>query len=420
MNNNNNTDQSYDQTPNTEQHTEYSRNDEASFKYNAYRDDISAEAVVKKKFPSAFFGDNPMPNESPQAYYSRRNAEILLVRDESKRQLRRSANRMGLLLLMYVVISTVLQVCAELIASTLNREFFFETDLGFTVYAAILYLLIYPTTFPIVIGIGDIGEKRTLGSYLRKPLCSPKYICKYLVLGTGTAYAASILINILTKFFTAITNIEVYDPSASECFTSSFDAIVYFIALCVFAPIFEELLFRGTMLAHHLKYGGWHAIIVSSIMFGMFHQNLQQFFYTTVTGIIFALVVVKTGSLVSSMIMHASFNFLAYMQMLSGSFIDNYNELVSGESNIAQGSPLAVVLFTFFSYIPYLIIIAAVIIFIVELKHNPFAYKLPKGDSRLTASEKGYSFFTAPAIIAAIVIIGLTIAFIAFVYPLII
>lgn len=387
-------------------------------KYNAYRNDISAEEAVRKKYPLSFRGDAPLENEPLACFFSRRVDETYLIRNESKKMLRKSANRMGLLLLLYIVISTVLQTSLEIISSYINADFFFNTGIGYTLFIAVAYILIYPVTFPIAIGIGDIGEPRTLRSYLRAPACSAGYMLKSCVVAVGVAYIASIAVNILTALFTAFTGIEIYDPGMSGTFTSVWDAVVYFFALCVFPPVFEELLFRGTMLSHHLKFGGWHAAIVTSVMFGLFHQNLQQFIYTTVTGIVFSVVVIKTGSLLSSMILHFVFNFLAYMQMFSGYLIDNYDELISGEATIAEGSPFAVVLFSFFTYLPYLIIIAAVIILIVDLNKDKSAFYLPKGDSRLTESEKCACFFSAPAVIAACALIGIGIAFVAFVYPI--
>lgn len=325
---------------------------------------------------------------------------------------------MGLLLLLYLLISTSLQIAVSLITSSIGSDFFYQTDIGGTVFMLIVYVLIYPVAFPIAIYIGDIGEKRTLKSYFRKPDCSPWYVLKSAVLAIGAAYVASIAVNIITSMLTDITGIEIYDPGLSDTFTSAFDAVAYFVALCIFAPLFEELFFRGTMLAHHLKFGGWQAVLATSIMFGLFHQNLQQFVYTAVTGVIFALVVIKTGSLIPSVIMHFSFNLIAYLQMLTGYLIDNYDALMSGESTVAEGSPIAVTLFTFFNYLPYLLILAAVIILIVELLYNKGSFRLPSGDSMLTESEKNSCFFSAPAVVAAIAIVGVIIIFYAFVYPI--
>lgn len=388
-----------------------------SAEYNAYRDDLSVEALVKATSPDIFLGDEPFPGEPSAYYHDRRMHELTEMRRQSRRLLRSSANRAGLLLLLYFVISTTLQIVLSLLSISPGGDFW-STDLGATLLMAVAYILVYPATFPIAIYVGDIGEKRTLKSYLRKPDCSPWYILKSAVFAIGAAYLASIAVNIVTSLMTAFTGIEIYDPATATVFTSPLDAVVYFIALCVFAPLFEELFFRGTLLAHHLKFGGWHAVIVSSLMFGLFHQNLQQLVYAAVTGAIFALIVVKTGSLIPSMIIHFSFNLIAYLQMLTGYFIDNYDALISGESTVAEGSPLAVTLFTFFNYLPYLMIIAAIIIFAVDMLSNRSAFHLPCGDSRLTEREKNEAFFGSPAIIAVIAIFGLIIAFYAIFYPM--
>ena len=55
--------------------------------------------------------------------------------------------------------------------------------------------------------------------------------------------------------------------------------------------------------------------------------------------------------------------------------------------------------------------LAAVILIIIELIKNPSAFKMPKGDSGLTAQEKLIAFFTTPAVWATVVTTVLVIIF---------
>ena len=379
---------------------------------NAYRHEPSAETLVKRKYPRAFKGDEPLPAEPASSYYARRNGEVMLVREMSKKNLRGSATRIGLLMLMYIVIMQALGMCVSMIAAGLG---FTESDTALTAVNTIIYVLIYPVSFSVLLMTANVGERHTVRTYFSKPQCSGGYIFKWCVLAIGLTYLASVLFNLLTALFTAITGIEIYSVGSAETFTSVFDMVSQFVILCGFAPFFEELFFRGALLSHHAKYGGWHAVLVTAMMFGLFHQNIQQFVYTAVGGIFMALVVMKTGSVISSMIIHAVLNGLAFMQMLFAYFLDNYNELLAGEAMMPKGPAWAVVMFTFFNALPYLLMLVAVIMIIVELCVNRASFYLPAGDSRLKAGEKAAALFTSPSVIVLLVICAVEMAIYAFV-----
>ena len=277
-------------------------------------------------------------------------------------------------------------------------------SIAYTVFIIILYLLIYPVTFPVVIYLGNLGETHKVRTFFKKPQCSPVYILKWFVIGTGCSYIVNVA-------FTIISNILGYDNGAgAEPFTSVLDGVTQLVVLCVFAPIFEELLFRGVMLSHHMKYGAWSACLITALYFGFFHGNLQQLLYTPVLGVIMAMVVLKTGSLISSIIMHAMVNLISVLQVLSISLIDNYAEYASGTA-LPTGHPLALAFFSFTTLIPWILMLAAVILIIIELIKNPSAFKMPKGDSGLTTNEKLTAFFTTPAVWATVIVAILAIIF---------
>jgi Predicted metal-dependent membrane protease len=84
--------------------------------------------------------------------------------------------------------------------------------------------------------------------------------------------------------------------------------IVYFIELSVLAPICEETIFRGIILQNLRKYGNFFAVLVSSLMFGVLHGNLEQTPFAFIVGIICGIVVIETGSIFASMLIHCCVN----------------------------------------------------------------------------------------------------------------
>lgn len=85
--------------------------------------------------------------------------------------------------------------------------------------------------------------------------------------------------------------------------------ILILLTIVLIGPVFEEIFFRG-LLYRSLRGGmpEFLVIIISSLVFGLWHGNIIQFFYTTVVGILFCLLNLRTGSLLSGIIAHIAFN----------------------------------------------------------------------------------------------------------------
>ena len=55
--------------------------------------------------------------------------------------------------------------------------------------------------------------------------------------------------------------------------------IVTFLYMVICAPILEEYIFRKLIVDRTVKYGQGVAVVLSGLMFGLFHGNLNQFAY---------------------------------------------------------------------------------------------------------------------------------------------
>lgn len=84
--------------------------------------------------------------------------------------------------------------------------------------------------------------------------------------------------------------------------------VLYILYGCLLGPIFEELVFRGVFYKALSRYNRLTGIIFSSILFGLFHGNLQQFFYTTLGGIIFCYITDRSGSIIPAILTHMACN----------------------------------------------------------------------------------------------------------------
>ena len=84
--------------------------------------------------------------------------------------------------------------------------------------------------------------------------------------------------------------------------------------LVAIAPAFaEEFLFRGVFYSTLRPFGRTQAVLVSSLLFALMHQNIGQFFYTFVGGIAMTLIYEITGSIWCSIFFHLFNNEMAIL-----------------------------------------------------------------------------------------------------------
>lgn len=81
-----------------------------------------------------------------------------------------------------------------------------------------------------------------------------------------------------------------------------------FLLMAVLPALCEETVYRGIFYNEYRKKSIRKGILLSGLLFGLLHLNLNQFCYAFVMGCLFALVVEITDSLLSSMIIHFVIN----------------------------------------------------------------------------------------------------------------
>lgn len=117
-------------------------------------------------------------------------------------------------------------------------------------------------------------------------------------------------LNIVSQLF--VTN------DVSKLIMDVTENVPYFVAIFVIGimPGFtEELLYRGIIYSAFRKYSVLSAVLVSAICFGFMHKNFNQIGYAIYLGIIFAMLVEVTDSLISSMVLHIIFNAFSTTQL---------------------------------------------------------------------------------------------------------
>lgn len=84
--------------------------------------------------------------------------------------------------------------------------------------------------------------------------------------------------------------------------------IVNLFTMAVLPAICEEYIFRGIIFHSYKRRNPFKGMLLSSLLFGLIHMNVNQFIYAFLMGCIFCLLVYATGSIMSSIAAHMFFN----------------------------------------------------------------------------------------------------------------
>ena len=269
-------------------------------------------------------------------------------------------------------------------------------DTGFLNF--ILYTLLYVICIPLIVLVfqkvkgNKVGIK--ISSLYKKPQKSAFWCFKWIIITMGFSYIASIVSNIIFTIIETATGI-TFNEASFNFGDSIFGIITIVIAPIIFAPIFEELLFRGVVFKNSEPLGQWFAIIMSGLLFGLWHENHPQFLFAAVMGCFSAFMVAKTRSVIPSMIAHFLINSISTVVQVFISFSDiDINNL---ENEILTGDNKFVFLLTSLAGMLIMgVIIAAIVFFAIETAQHKGKANLIKSIFNIETPSKIVLFMCSP------------------------
>jgi len=139
-----------------------------------------------------------------------------------------------------------------------------------------------------------------------------------VVLGYIIATMLSAIWNIILQ----LMGVSLQEPESTRLIFEK-PAWLAILILCVYAPAFEEFIFRGMILSGYSAYTSpVKAALVTGVFFGMTHGSLMSVVPTAVIGVLIGLIVIYTGSIFAGVIYHALNNLIAYTMVMDNYFFD--------------------------------------------------------------------------------------------------
>lgn len=122
-----------------------------------------------------------------------------------------------------------------------------------------------------------------------KPLSAGSFFMLLTVFLSGQALVQ--VTAMAMEWFFGMFDISVMD--SLEDMSATGDSFSMFLYMCLAAPLFEEILFRGFVLRTLEPYGRKFAILGSAFLFGIFHGNILQTPFSFAVGLILGYVTLE-------------------------------------------------------------------------------------------------------------------------------
>lgn len=142
----------------------------------------------------------------------------------------------------------------------------------------------------------------------------PHMLLKIPVITLGMNGISSLWFIFISFFLESIplisNSLESFDDTWSTIDSEPYSWVLLSVVLA--GPIVEELLFRGIMF-HYLEKikRGWFPILISGVVFGLWHLEPVQVVYAALLGIILGIVYAKTRDIRLTFALHILNNFLS-------------------------------------------------------------------------------------------------------------
>lgn len=115
-------------------------------------------------------------------------------------------------------------------------------------------------------------------------------------------YPAAVSANLI--MLNVLTRIGTIDIPQIPMADSPMQYLRLMLIISVLAGVCEEVFFRGFILRGYEKMGPRKAVIISALLFGIFHYNIYNLFGAIMLGLVFGLLVMVTDSLYAGIIGH--------------------------------------------------------------------------------------------------------------------
>ena len=236
-------------------------------------------------------------------YY--RNEQEYYYFQNYKRDLRRTTNSLGLLLLTFFGAEMIIAIILTIIMDSAGIDIMNMSDTLDMLFNGLLSSLI----FFMISAFHCLIKRKSFATLFPFEKMGGKMAAMLSVIGLAIALASNYAADLTTDVFSLFG---LQNQGGDMLGDGSMPAVLlYFLTVAVLPAFAEEFAFRGVIMGTLRPYSEGLALLVSSAAFALMHGNFVQIPFTFCCGLAFGFVVLKTNSLLPSIIIHFLNNALA-------------------------------------------------------------------------------------------------------------
>lgn len=323
------------------------------------------------------------------------------------KKIRKISNSSSLLLLIFIAVT---QSCDYIMGVVISRSSYSSVLRNQNFIAASTGIFVYLILIPVILLIFYKTQGKQTGLKIKdcfaKPQRSLGWCLKWIIIAIGTSQIVQKLLTLLITQIQSIFGI-VQTKSSLTVNDNLTGYIILLIYTVVLAPIFEELLFRGTIYRNAKPMGEWFAIIMTGVAFGLWHGNYQQFAMAMISGAVMCLTFLKTKSIIPAMICHFINNLFAETYAISNSILGapmSSKDIEFKLHYMFTKHTFTSIIYCINNVLILLSLIIGIILLIIELVKFSKRLKLDKGKFEVKSIKKIAVYFSAPITIIAFAI----------------
>lgn len=307
-------------------------------------------------------------------------------------------SKLGLMFFVGTMVIYALQYGVIGIVEAVAPHLMENSDISLLISMLPMYLIGYPIMIACIKRVPAEQETE------KKKMSVGQWLVAF-VMCYALVYISNIIGNIVTSIVGVLKQGQVENTIVN--LTMNISPLASFLFMVIAAPIMEEYIFRKLLIDRTVKYGEGLAIVLSGVMFGLFHGNLNQFVYALILGCFYGFIYVRTRNVLHTILMHMLNNFMGsiigmfileksgFLELSEAMMTASAEELTALMMNNLSG--LAI----YFIYVMFLLVLvfAGVILLILKRKKfyvNHAEEELPKGQRFNTvAINTGMLLFSA-------------------------
>lgn len=233
---------------------------------------------------------------------------------------RKFFSKIGLNYTFFGVFAIIMQIIIINIIGFTNPIILNDINLTSIIASVCNYIL----PLPIFLYLMNKLEKQEINS---NKLTIKKFIV-YIAISLTLMWIGNLIGLTITEILGNLIQSEIANPIVETIDSSSI--YTNLLLMVIMAPIFEEIIFRKLLIDRTIKYGKGVSILLSALIFGLFHGNLNQFFYAFLIGGFFAYVYIKTGKIIYTILLHLTVNFFgSIISVIVGNSLNNMNTMAN-------------------------------------------------------------------------------------------